>query len=419
MRRRDFLVRTPLAAGTVGGLRLAGKSATEYFPPPDEQGGWRTLGDAAAVRKVTGMDVSALDSAFEYSKTTSRFGGLLVARHGYLVYEKYFGRASREVTPNMASCGKMFTSVCLGMLMKQNPAALPEGLSQKVFTPEYLPAAFPLSDPRKAEIELGHLLTMTSGMADGNTTGIVHGEDVKIEGLITVDATLSQDLSALRTNMWTNPGGGYCYSSQGVHVASMVLRRLAGMEMEEFIRQTIARPLQFGGFGYAMQQADGRKLEHTPGGGGIALRATDALRFAYLLLHDGRWGEQQVIPAEYLAMCRKASGFNPHSPFSLQFEINLDRHVAGAPVDAFFKSGAGGFCVYAVPSLDLAVYKMSSIGLPAAGQYDLGFSAKTGSVDGSRDEWKPHAFDQFHDGPINGDAGTRRALEMVIGAIRD
>jgi hypothetical protein len=62
---------------------------------------------------------------------------------------------------------------------------------------------------------------------------------------------------------------------------------------------------------------------------------------------------------------------------------------------------------------------MSSIGLPAAGQYDLGFSAKTGSVDGSRDEWKPHAFDQFHDGPINGDAGTRRALEMVIGAIRD
>ena len=58
-----------------------------------------------------------------------------MARHGYLVYEKYFGRASREVTPNMASCGKMFTSICLGILMKEDPTLLPRGLSEKVFTP--------------------------------------------------------------------------------------------------------------------------------------------------------------------------------------------------------------------------------------------------------------------------------------------
>jgi len=120
-----------------------------------------------------------------------------------------------------------------------------------------------------------------------------------------------------------------------------------------------------------------------------------------------------------MALCTKPSPFNPHAPFSLQFELNEDRHVAGAPADAFFKSGAGGFCIYAVPSLDLAVYKMSSIGLPEASGYDLGFSGKSGQVDGSRDDWKPHSFDQFHDGPINGDAGTRRTLEVVIGSVRD
>jgi len=42
----------------------------------------------------------------------------------------------------MASCGKMFTSVCLGILMKEQPALLPEGLNEKVFTPKYLPEAF-------------------------------------------------------------------------------------------------------------------------------------------------------------------------------------------------------------------------------------------------------------------------------------
>jgi CubicO group peptidase (beta-lactamase class C family) len=365
------------------------------------------------------MDLDALDHAFEYAKTTSRFGGLLVARHGYLVYEKYFGRASREVTPNMASCGKMFTSICLGIVLKQNPAAFPDGLSQKVFTQKYLPEAFPLSDPRKADIQLGHLLTMTSGMADGGgNPGIVRGEDVKLESLSPVDPTLGQDASALRTSMWTNPGGGYCYSSQGVHVASIVLRRLVGLEMEDYIRQTIATPMQFGGWGYDLQQANGKKLEHTPGAGGIGLRATDALRFGYLLLRNGRWGNRQLVPSEYLARCKTPSPFNPHSPYSLQFEINEDRHVAGAPQDSFFKSGAGGFCVYAVPSLDLAVYKMSSIGLPEASRYDLGFSGKAENTDASRDNWKPHPFDQFHDGPINGDAATRRALEMVVASIR-
>ena len=397
----------------------AAANPISYFPPPDSEGGWRIL-DEPKIRALAGMDLAALDQAFEYTKGTSRFGGLLVARRGYLVYEKYFGRASREVTPNMASCGKMFTSVCLGILMKETPALLPEGLAEKVFTPKYLPEAFPLSDARKAEIQLGHLLTMTSGMADGpGNPGIVHGEDVKLEALAAVDPSLGQDAHALRTAMWTNPGGGYCYSSEGAHVASIVLRHLAKMEMEEYIRRKLATPIQFGGWGYAMQRADGKKLEHTPGGGGIALRATDALRFGYLLLRNGRWADRQLIPSDYLATCRRPSPFNPHSPFSLQFEVNQDRHIAGAPPDAFFKSGAGGFCIYAVPSLDLAVYKMACVGLIDAARYDLGFAGKTENGDASRDNWKPHPFDQFHDGPINGDASTRRTLEMVIASIRE
>ena len=121
----------------------------------------------------------------------------------------------------------------------------------------------------------------------------------------------------------------------------MILRRQVGMELEQYIRKTIAAPLQFGGWGYSMQQANGKKLEYTPGAGGIALRATDALRFSYLLLRNGRWHNQQVVPAEYLDLCRRPSAFNPHSPFSLQCEVNQDRHVAGAPPDAKFSSNRG------------------------------------------------------------------------------
>src|SRR5205085_8425264 len=91
------------------------------------------------------------------------------------------------------------------------------------------------------------------------------------------------------------------------------------------------------------------------GAGSIAVHATDALRFCYCLLHQGKWGDKQLVPADYIAMCNKPLRYNPHCPFTLQFEQNSDGHVAGAPRDAFYKSGAGGFGIFVVPSLDMVI----------------------------------------------------------------
>lgn len=110
------------------------------------------------------------------------------------------------------------------------------------------------------------------------------------------------------------------------------------------------------------------------------------------------------------------SPYNPHSPWSLQFENNSDQHVIGAPTDAFWKSGAGGFCIYVIPSLDMVIYKLGG----ATVQYD---PASTKVVppqpfagqDASRDEWQPAAL-----GPFNEGAGSlNRLLEMVCHAISD
>ena len=95
--------------------------------------------------------------------------------------------------------------------------------------------------------------------------------------------------------------------------------------------------------------------------------------------------------------------------------MNADGHVAGAPKDAFFKSGAGGFGIYVVPSLDMVIYKMAG----DDSQYD---PARTGlpqlyQYDGSRDNWKPSPHTQFSDGPIGVDDGVRRVLEMVVASV--
>ena len=389
-------------------------AAQEYYPAPDSAGGWRTLEDATQIRKKTGIDVRRLDMAFEYAKRTSPHGGLLVARHGYLVYERYYGRGNREANPAMASVGKAYTSIACGIMLKEKRDQIPAGLDQLVFTEKYLPEAFPLNDPRKAQIKLGHLLTMTSGMQEG-TSGFVNGE-LRTLPAAQREQGLDQDQSALRAPMWTAPGGGYSYSSQSTHVASIVLRHLVGMELQEYVNQKLAVPMQWGRWSWARTR-NGVTLPHTPGGADIGVRSTDALRFAYLLLHKGKWGSGQLVPEDYVASCGKPSPYDPHAPFSLQFEVNEDGHVAGAPRDAFFKSGAGGYGVYVVPSLDLVIYKMAG----TTAQYE---ASNTGlpllyRPDASRDGWKPEPHSQFYETPPGVDDGVHRVLEMVVASVVD
>src|SRR3978361_149295 len=166
--------RVPLGIAVVMGAAFGFAENGAYFPPADKLGGWRTLTDAAKVRTVAGMDLTRLDQAFEFEKETSQHGGLVVVRHGYLVYEKYFGKGNREAHPDMASIGKSFTSISCGIMLKEKHDLIPDGLETKVFTEKYLPEAFPLSDPLKADIKLGQLLSMSSGMhGEGTNPGIV------------------------------------------------------------------------------------------------------------------------------------------------------------------------------------------------------------------------------------------------------
>jgi len=394
----------------------AGQGA-DYFPPPDSEGGWRMLKDAKEIREKAGMDLPKLEQAFDFTQRCSQNGGLLVVRRGYLVYEKYFGRAHRNANPDMASTGKAYTSIACGIMLNEFKDKIPQGLDTKVFTEKYLPEAFPLDDARKAEITLGHLLCMSAGYwgEGGGPTAVVMGKASPLKP-VPGQNIKDLDMSSLRVPLWTNAGGGYSYSSPAPHIASMVLRRVTGMELQDYINERLAKPMGWGPWGYCLQRGD-FKMPHANGAGSTAVHATDALRFGYCLLRNGKWKEKQLVPADYIALCNKLSKFNPHTPFALQFENNSDGHVAGAPRDAYYKSGAGGFGIFVVPSLDMVIYKLGGkdnqydpalTGLPQPFQYD-----------GSRNGWQPIPRTPFHEGSMGGDDGLRRVLEMVVAAVRD
>ena len=395
-------------------LVSAPAQAGEYFPKPDSEGGWRTVKDAKQIREKAGMDRVRLEQAFDFTQRCTQNGGLLVVRHGHLVLEKYFGRAHRNANPDMASTGKAYTSVACGIMLHEFRGHIPDGLDTKVFTEKYLPEAFPLDDPRKAEITLGQLLCMTAGYhGEGTSPGMVNGKVIPLIPVPGQDIR-NLDLSSLRVPLWTNAGAGYSYSSPAPHIASIVLRHVTGMELQDYINDRLAEPMGWGAWGYCLHRGD-FTMPHANGAGSIAMHATDAMRFGYCLLHHGKWNGKQLVPADYVALCGKPSPYNAHCPFSLQFENNSDGHVAGAPRDAFYKSGAGGFGLLVVPSLDLVIYKLGGNN----GQYDPALTGlpQTFAYDGSRDNWQPIPRTPFHEGSLGGDDGLRRVMEMVSAAV--
>jgi CubicO group peptidase (beta-lactamase class C family) len=392
-------------------------AADDYFPEPDSKGGWRTLTNPAEIRAKAGINAQRLNTAFAVCERGTQNGGLLVLRHGYLVFEKYFGRASRNANPDMASTGKAYTSIACGIMLEEHKDRFPNGLDTKVFTESLLPQAFPLDDPRKADITLGQLLCMTAGTwGEGQSpTGWVQG---KPQPLKPVPGQNIRDLdnSSLRVPLWTSPGTGYSYSSPAPHIASLILRNVTGMDLQDFIRARLGDPMGWESWGYCLQRGDFR-MPHANGAGSIAVHATDALRFGYCLAKEGRWKNRQLVPPAYLKACQSVSKHNPHTPYVLQFENNADGHVLAAPRDAFFKSGAGGFGLFVVPSLDLVIYKLGG----KDGQYDPSLTGlpQPTFTDSSREAWQPIAKTHYNEGSLSGDDGLRRVLELVCAAIVD
>jgi CubicO group peptidase (beta-lactamase class C family) len=391
-------------------------AAADYFPPPDSEGGWREAKSAKDCRDLAGMDLAKLEPAFEITQRSTANGGLVVVHKGYLCFERYFGRASRNANPDMASTGKAFCSIACGIMLEEFKDKIPDGLETKVFTEKYLPEAFPLNDPRKADIKLGQLLSMTAGYwGEGQTpSGYVKG-DPKPKALKPVPGQNIRDLdkSSLDVPLWTDPGAGYSYSSPSPHIASIVLRHVTGMELKDYINERLAKPQGWGAWDYCLHRGD-FVMPHANGAGSTALHATDVMRFGYCLARDGKWKDRQLVPAAYIKKCQTWSPYNPHTPFSLQFEHNSDGHVAGAPKDAFWKSGAGGFCLFVVPSLDLVIYKLGG----KDGQYDPSLTLiPQPEQKHDRDNWQPIPANAFHEGSLTGQA-LWRTLEMVCAAVR-
>ena len=149
------------------------KSLSDYFPPGEDKGGWRSLlpetgePDADQKKKIhqtTGIDWDKLSDAWKHNTSAPGATGLLVISKGHIVGE-WYRDCDRNKAFNIYSSSKSYLSTAFGLILEDfGHGPLPSGrkltLDTKVCNQEWIPESVPLSDPKKSDITLRHLLNI-------------------------------------------------------------------------------------------------------------------------------------------------------------------------------------------------------------------------------------------------------------------
>lgn len=292
----------------------------DYWPTK----GWRVSAAEEVLQAMAaraGRELPGLDS-------------ILVVRHGYLVFERYFREAGAQELRHLFSITKSVVSILVGI-------ALEEGSIQDIDRPalEFFPElAAGQPNPQAAEVSIRHLLTMSDGLSRQWMN------------------TYFDAGTFAAAPRWV-PGERWSYNNLSPQIVSNIITRATGQKALDFARERLFEPLGIVNVQWWENEIFDSK--DSVGSYGLRLAPRDLAKIGYLLLKQGRWGRRQLVPAEWVQQSTR-SQIDPGEAVPA-FDYGFFwwvRSLAGRP--AYCAQGLGGQWLCVVPELDLVGVLTSS-----------------------------------------------------------
>jgi CubicO group peptidase (beta-lactamase class C family) len=342
---------------------------------PQKRDYWPTAGWRSSTPEMQGMDSAKLLIADEFiqNRLPDAFS-LLVVKNGYLVYEKYYRWGDPDKFAVVHSVTKSVISALIGIALDRGHL---NNVDQKLieFFPEHITDE---SDPRKREIRLKHLLTMSAGFR-WNDWGPVMRFWYTSSNWAEYTIQLPQE---------KNPGDVFNYNSSTSHLLSIILSKSTKTSTLDFARKNLFEPLGIQS-AYWHQDPQGYNI----GGFGLGLSARDLAKIGFLYLNNGYWNGQPIVPERWVKESTDQHIQASRHPIYGRFGYGYQWWVKTVDGCSSFRAwGRRGQFIVVVPQLDLVVAVTSATAQPhppTSIHYSPLFDLVAASVERQRPPKKP------------------------------
>ncbi|MEM7438371.1 MAG: serine hydrolase [Pseudomonadota bacterium] len=213
---------------------------------------------------------------------------LVVLKDGKVVYENYFKATNPEDLRISWSVAKSFLSALTGVIIAEG--TLP-GVDVQVT--DYVPS---LKGTAYDGATLQDVLQMESGVVF-NEDYFDYDSDINRMGRTVALGGALDDFTAELKETFADPGDQMKYTSIDTHVVGMVLRGATGKPIADLLSEKIIQPLGFEAEPFYV--TDGEAVAFVLGG--LNMTTRDYARFGQMILQNGKYGDKQVVPADWIA----------------------------------------------------------------------------------------------------------------------
>lgn len=219
------------------------------------------------------------DAYIKESKTRA----FLVYKNGELVFEKYWKNHNEKTVSNSFSAAKTVVALLIG-------CAIEDGKIKSMDEPvgNYITE---FKDGDKAKITIRHLLDMSSGLdwtesgkdPLSNNAESYYGTD--LYGLVTSQKVIKK------------PGIDFIYQSGNSQLLGFIVQKATGKTVSDYCSEKIWSKVGMEADAYwSLDKENGDEKAFCC----LYATARDFARIATLIMHKGKWGENQVLPEWYM-----------------------------------------------------------------------------------------------------------------------
>lgn len=319
-------------------LRACGPTVPLWFYEPRERipGGNQPPAprESAAAQM---LDPTALEAAAAYAEA-HHSRALIVSRHGYLVFEKYWQGSSFDTLVDSGPLARIVVALVTGAAISQRRIGWPqEPLGYLIPAWHY--------DPRGV-ITVRDLLQLSSGLAPGEPADELGADIVS---------------SYLRRPQADAPGKRWFDQSVDPQLLAYSISRATRQRFAQFVSQTLWERIGAADAWLWLDRPDG--AAHIDRG--FLVRQGDWMRVAELLLRNGNYQGSEVVAPRWMIQLLQPAATNTDYGSYLRLGMRAERGMTPYAASDVLLLKGGGNRLWVIPSLQIAILRTADA--PAAG----------------------------------------------------